>query len=73
MGQAKRRGSFEQRQAEGVARKQEEERLLAERLAALEAERAEKEAQKTPEERARGRSNRLMLASMLAALGTPSL
>ena len=36
MGQAKQRGTFEQRQAEGIAKKQEQERKRREALAAQE-------------------------------------
>lgn len=65
MGQAKQRGTFEQRQAEGVAKRQEQERKRAEALAALRAEQAEREARKTPEERDRSRRASLLLTSVL--------
>lgn len=65
MGQAKQRGTFEQRQAEGIAKRQEQERKRADRLAAIEAERAEYEASRTPEERDRSRRAGLLLTSVL--------
>ena len=65
MGQAKQRGTFEQRQAEGIAKRQERERLRREATAAREVERAEREASKTPEERDRSRRARMLLLSGL--------
>ena len=65
MGQAKQRGTFEQRQAEGIAKRQEQERKRDEALAAIRAERAEREARKTPEERDRSRRAGLLLTSVL--------
>lgn len=65
MGQAKQRGTFEQRQAEGIAKRQEQERKRAEVLAARRAEQAEREARKTPEERDRSRRAGLLLISVL--------
>ncbi len=68
MGQAKQRGTFEQRQAEGVAKRQEQERKWADALAARRAEQAEREARKTPEERDRSRRAGLLLASVLSTV-----
>lgn len=68
MGQAKQRGTFEQRQAEGIAKRQEQERKRADALAALKAERAEREARKTPEERDRSRRAGLLLTSILGTM-----
>lgn len=68
MGQAKQRGTFEQRQAEGIAKRQEQERKRAEELAAQRAEQAEREARKTPEERARSRRASLLMASVLGTV-----
>lgn len=65
MGQAKQRGTFEQRQAEGIAKRQEQERKRAEALAARRAEQAEREARKTPEERDRSRRAAMLLTSVL--------
>ncbi len=68
MGQAKQRGTFEQRQAEGVAKRQEQERKRAEKLAAIEAGRAKYEASRTPEERDRSRRAGLLLTSVLGTI-----
>lgn len=75
MGQAKQRGTFEQRQAEGIAKKQEQERKRREALAAQEAEYAAQEAEyaarearKTPEERDRSRRAKLFLTSILGTM-----
>ena len=68
MGQAKQRGTFEQRQAEGVAKREEQERKRREALAAQEAEHAAREARKTPEERDRSRRARLLLTSILGTV-----
>ncbi len=65
MGQAKQRGTFEQRQAEGIAKRREHERKKAEELVAIEAERAKYEASRTPEERDRSRRAGLLLTSVL--------
>ncbi len=73
MGQAKQRGTFEQRQAEGIAKRQEQERKRAERLAAIEAERAAYEASRTPEERDRSRRASLLLASVLGTVVASSM
>lgn len=66
MGQAKQRGTFEQRQAEGIAKRQEEERKRAEAL-------AEREARKTPDERDRSRRAGLLLASVLGMAVSSSM
>ena len=67
MGQAKRRGTFEQRQAEGIAKKQEQEHELAEARAAYRAKQLEREALKTPEERRRSRETGMVTAFILGA------
>jgi len=72
MGQAKQRGTFEQRKAEGIAKRQEEERKVAEALAARRAEQIEREARKTPEERDRDRRAAALLASVLGTVVTSS-
>jgi len=68
MGQAKQRGTFEQRQAEGIAKRQEQERKQAEALAAIRAERAECAGSRTPEERDRSRRAGLLLTSILGTM-----
>ena len=70
MGQAKQRGTFEQRQAEGIAKRQEQERKRDEELASRRAEQAEREARKTPEECDRSRRAGLLLTSVLGMVGT---
>ena len=62
MGQAKLRGTFEQRQAEGIAKRQDEEHRRREETAAR---RKEREANMTPEERDRSRRSGLLLTSVL--------
>lgn len=61
MGQAKQRGTFATRQAEGIAKMQEQERQRREAIAA-------REARRTPEERDRSRRAGLLLASLLGAV-----
>ncbi len=61
MGQARQRGTFEQRQAEGAVKR-------ADRLAANEAKRAEYEASRTLEERDRSRRANLLLTSVLGQM-----
>ena len=73
MGQAKQRGNFEQRQAEGISKRQEQERKRAEVLAARRAEQAEREARKTPEERDRSRRASLLLTSVLGMAVSSSM
>ncbi len=73
MGQAKQRGTFEQRQAEGIAKRQEKERKRAEALAARTAEQAEREARKTPEERDRSRRAAMLLTSVLGMAVSSSM
>ena len=73
MGQAKQRGTFEKRQAEGIAKRQEQERKRAEALAARRAEQAEREARKTPEERDRSRRANLLLTSVLGMAVSSSM
>ena len=58
MGQAKQRGTLEQRQAEGVARKEAERKAKQERL------QAEEDAL-TPEQRAKRKAARLLLTQMM--------
>lgn len=59
MGQAKSRGTFEERQAQGIARRQREELERQLRI-------AEREARMTPHERAERDKMRLLLAGMHA-------
>ena len=61
MGQAKLRGTFEQRRAEGIAKRQEQERR---RLKAI----AEREERKTPAERDRSRRAAALLTSVLGVV-----
>lgn len=61
MGQAKARGSFEKRQAEGITKRQEEERERKR-------QKAEYEASLTPEQKAQRHRVRTMLA-MMGGLG----
>lgn len=65
MGQAKLRGTFEQRQAEGIAKREEEERRQRQAQEKLRLERLELEARKTPEERDRSRRSAALLTSVL--------
>jgi predicted dienelactone hydrolase len=65
MGQAKLRGTFEQRQAVGIAKRQERERLRLEAIAARQAARKEADAKRAPEERDRSRRAALLLTSVL--------
>lgn len=68
MGQAKQRGTFEQRQAEGMAKRKAEERRRLEAQTKRDAELAEREAIKTPEDRDRSRRAGLLLTSILGAV-----
>lgn len=69
MGQAKLRGTFEQRQAEGIAKRLVEEQRKREEAAARKAEadawRKEREARMTPQDRDRCRRAGVLLASVL--------
>jgi len=73
MGQAKQRGTFEQRQAEGIAKRQEQERKRADALAARRVEQAEREARKTPEERDRSQRAAMLLTSVLGLVVSSSM
>lgn len=64
MGQAKQRGSFEQRQAEGIARREREEQARAER-------RRQYEASRTPAQRNKSRIVASLFATSLAFAGKP--
>lgn len=66
MGQAKLRGSFEQRQAEGIAKRHAEEVKRTERFRRERAERAEREANMTPEQKARATKVRGVFAALTA-------
>lgn len=72
MGQAKLRGTFEQRQAEGIAKRQEQERQWAEERAARRAEQAARDARRTPDERDRSRRASLLLASVIGVVASAS-
>lgn len=66
MGQARLRGTFEQRKTEGVAKRLEDEQRLAE-FARMEREaRKEREANMTPEQRARAIKVRSLFAALTA-------
>ena len=65
MGQAKLRGSFEQRQAEGIAKRLAEENQKADAARLAKAERMEREANMTPEQRARLIKTRGMFAALV--------
>lgn len=67
MGQAKLRGTFEQRQAEAIAKREAREQRAKEIAAKRRAELAEIEARKTPEQRADERNRRTKLGLLLAA------
>ena len=73
MGQAKQRGTFEQRQAEGVAKRREQERKRADAMAARRAEQDEREARKTPEERDRSIRAAMLLTSVLGLAVSSSM
>jgi hypothetical protein len=66
MGQAKARGSFEQRQIEGAARLEAEAQARAVELARQKREAAEREAALPPEVRARRRQASLTLNAIIA-------
>lgn len=65
MGEAKRRGDFEQRKAEGTARRREKE---ISRLRAI----ADSEAAMTPEQKGRRKRAQVMLASLMGFVAAQS-
>lgn len=65
MGEAKRRGTPAQRQAEGIRNRMERESLRAKVLATIKATEAERESRKTPAERAKGRRIAILLSAAL--------
>lgn len=68
MGQAKERGTFEQRKAEGEAKRKAERAAEEEREAQTRAERAKKLAARTPEQRAKDRIVNQILIMGMASL-----
>ena len=68
MGQAKLRGSFEQRQAEGIAKRLAEEKQREEDQQRQRIERAAREANMPPEQRARLMKTRSLFAALAAVV-----
>lgn len=68
MGQAKQRGTFEQRKAEGEAKRKAERAAAEEREAQARAERAKRLAARTPEQRAKDRMVNQILLMGVASL-----
>lgn len=72
MGQAKQRGTFEQRKAEGEAKRKAERAAAEEREAQVRAERAKRLAARTPDQRAKDRTvNQILLMGMTSLSRLP--
>jgi hypothetical protein len=68
MGQAKLRGSFEQRQAQGILKRQAEEQITAEKVRLAKIEQAKRFADMSPEQRSRAIKSRSALAALSAVI-----
>jgi hypothetical protein len=73
MGQAKRRGTFEQRQAEAIELRKLLDAELEQKRARLRIEWLERDARRTPEERSRSRRANTLLTAALGVIASTAI